>query len=143
MGPRAVSVKCKVLTSLSFPNLLERIFLVSEHYTTSLRDAMAQHLHTTNKCSTSLASLFFSSPLLSSPLFPPPLLPSRSPSLLSPLQEQRKGSNKTSTRGLDEDTVGRYAFQILKGLSPLHEHGYTHRNLSPGNILLDNEVSHW
>ncbi|KAL6043352.1 TBCK protein kinase [Balamuthia mandrillaris] len=68
----------------------ERIYLVAEHYTHSLRKEMDQHF-------------------------------------------------KKTGSGMSEQRVARYAFQILQGLSQLHEYGITHRNLSPSNIMLDDE----
>lgn len=53
---------------------------------------------------------------------------------------ERKAQHYGGEGGLREQRVAKYAFQILKGLSALHECGITHRNLSPSNILIDSSV---
>ena len=40
---------------------------------------------------------------------------------------------------LEEDVIEKYARQLLKGLSYLHEHGIVHRDLKSGNVLITPE----
>lgn len=38
---------------------------------------------------------------------------------------------------IDEIQVKRVAYQILNGLKVLHDKGYIHRDLKPGNVIID------
>ena len=38
---------------------------------------------------------------------------------------------------IDEIEVKKVAYQILNGLKVLHDKGYIHRDLKPGNVIID------
>ena len=44
------------------------------------------------------------------------------------------------TRPLDEETIGLYAFQILRAIVYLTSHGVIHNTLTVDNVLLDANV---
>lgn len=55
------------------------------------------------------------------------------------LEKQIEIQSKRQTP-IPSNTIGRYAYQILKALSYLHSQDLTHRSLSLDNIKLDDNV---